>query len=86
MGAVEAAMTNAEQGLAQLKLAYTNVAQLKQLAQEIELSVRGDPGTAEEFIRPCTQLLQKLLEAQGSIETLLDKLFVAGRAEMATRR
>ena len=79
-------MTNAEQGLAQLKLAYTNVAQLKQLAQEIELSVRNAPEAAEEFIRPCAQLLQKLLEAQGSIEALLDKLFVAGRAEMASRR
>ena len=79
-------MTNGEQTLAQLKLAYTNVAQLKQLAQDIELSVQGEPEGAEEFIRPCGQLLQKLLEAQGSIETLLEKLFVAGRAEMASRR
>ena len=79
-------MTNAEQGLAQLKLAFTNVAQLKQLAQDIELSVRNEPEAAEEFIRPCGQLLQKLLEAQGAIETLLEKLFVAGRAEMASRR
>ena len=79
-------MTNGEQGLAQLKLAYANVAQLKQLAQDIESTVRGDPGEAEEFIRPCGQLLQKLLEAQGEIETLLDRLFVAGRAEMASRR
>jgi hypothetical protein len=79
-------MTNGEQGLAQLKLAYANVAQLKQLAQDIESTVRGDPGEAEEFIRPCTQLLQKLLEAQGSIETLLEKLFVAGRVELASRR
>jgi hypothetical protein len=75
-----------EQGLSQLKLAYANVAQLKQLAQDIELSVRSEPEAAEEFIRPCGQLLQKLLEAQGEIETLLDRLFVAGRAEMASRR
>jgi len=79
-------MTNSGQGLAQLKLAYTNVAQLKQLAQDIESSVHDEPEAAEEFIRPCAQLLQKLLEAQGSIETLLEKLFVASRAEMATRR
>ena len=72
--------------LEQVKLAFANVAQLKQLTQDIEASVHGDPETAEEFIRPCGQLLQKLLEAQGSVETLLQKLFVAGHAEMAGQR
>lgn len=79
-------MSNWEQGLTQVRLAHANVAQLQQVAQDIEMSVRDDPETAEEFIRPCGQLLQKLLEAQGAIETLLDKLFVASRQEMAGRR
>jgi hypothetical protein len=79
-------MTNTGQGLAQLKLAYTNVVQLKQLVQDIESCVHDEPEAAEEFIRPCGQLLQKLLEAQGSIETLLEKLFVASRAEVMARR
>ena len=72
--------------LEQVKLAFTNVAQLKQLTQDIEASVTRDPEAAGEFIRPCGQLLQKLLEAQGSVETLLEKLFVASRVEMAGRR
>ncbi len=72
--------------LEQVKLAFTNVAQLKQLTQDIEASVKGDPESAEEFIRPCGQLLQKLLEGQASVETLLQKLFVASHAEMAGRR
>ncbi|MBI4167069.1 MAG: hypothetical protein HY508_15185 [Acidobacteria bacterium] len=72
--------------LEQVKLAFANVAQLTQLMQDIEARVKGDPEAAEGFIRPCAQLLQKLLEAQGSVETLLEKLFVAGRVEMAVRR
>lgn len=72
-------MTALDQELEQVKLAYGTVAQLKQLASEIEEGVRGDPEAARELIRPCGQLLQKLLEAQGSVETLLDRLFVASR-------
>jgi hypothetical protein len=83
---VEASMTALDQGLEQVKLAYENVAQLEHLASEIEAGVGGEPGAAKELIRPCGQLLQKLLEAQGSVETLLEKLFVASKAEMAGRR
>jgi hypothetical protein len=79
-------MAEWNRALEQVKLAYANVAQLKQITQDIEAIVTGDPEAAGEFIRPCTQLLQKLLEAQGSVETLLEKLFVAGRVEMAGRR
>ena len=79
-------MADMNHGLEQIKLAYANVAQLKQLAQDIEAGVSGDPETAEEFIRPCGQLLQKLLDAQGTVETLLQKLFVASHAEVAGRR
>lgn len=79
-------MADAAYELEQIRLAFTNVAQVKQLTQDIEASVKGDPESAEEFIRPCGQLLQKLLEAQASVETLLQKLFVANHAEMAGRR
>lgn len=72
-------MTALDQELEQVKLAYGTVSQLKQLASEIEEGVCGDPEAAKELIRPCGQLLQKLLEAQGSVETLLDRLFVASR-------
>lgn len=70
-------MTTLDQGLEQVKLAYGTVSQLKHLASEIEMGVRDDPEAAKELIRPCGQLLQELLEAQGSLETLLEKLFVA---------
>jgi hypothetical protein len=79
-------MADVNYELEKVKLAFANVAQLKQLSQDIEARAEGDPDAASEFIRPCGQLLQKLLEAQGLIETLLEKLFVAGRAEMAGRR
>jgi hypothetical protein len=79
-------MSNWEPGLTQIRLAHANVARLKQVAQEIEASVKSNPEAAEEFIRPCAQLLQKLLEAQGTVETLLEKLFVASRTELAARR
>ncbi len=78
-------MSDREQGLTEIRLAYANVAQLKQVAQDIEASVSGDPGVAEEYIRPCGQLLQKLLEAQGTVETLLQKLFVASRTQPVGR-
>ncbi len=78
-------MSDWHQELTQIRLALANVGQLKQVAEEIEASVRGNPEAAEEFIRPCGQLLQRLLEAQGTVETLLEKLFVASRAELARR-
>ena len=66
-----------DQELEQVKHAYDNVVRLKQLASEIEAGVRGEPETARELIRPCGQLLQELLAAQGTVETLIEKLFVA---------
>jgi hypothetical protein len=85
MGAVEDAMSNWQQELTQIRLALANVGQLKQVAEEVEASVCGNPEAAEELIRPCGQLLQRLIEAQGTVETLLEKLFVASRAELARR-
>jgi len=72
-------MTALDQELEQVKLAYETVSQLKHLASDIEEGVRSDPEAAKDLIRPCGQLLQKLLEAQGSVETLLERLFVASK-------
>lgn len=86
LAVVEDPMAEINQALEQVKLAYANVAQLKQVAQDIETGVKDDPEAAGEFIKPCGQLLQKLLEAQGTVETLLQRLFVASHAEMAGKR
>ncbi len=79
-------MVDKDQVLERIRLACENVARLNQQTHEIEAGVKDDPEAAEDFIRPCGQLLQKLLEAQASVETLLQKLFVASHAEMAGRR
>ena len=69
-----------------VKLASRNVEQVRELTQEIEADLRGDPEAAEEFIRPFSLLLQQLLESQAAVEDLLQKLFAASRVAYAGRR
>jgi hypothetical protein len=72
--------------LERVKLATRNVEQLHEMTIEIEAGLRGDPEGAQDFIRPSSILLQRLLEAQASVEALLNKLFAASRLELAGRR
>jgi hypothetical protein len=58
-----------------VRLATRNVEQLQEVATAVEAKLRTDPEGAKELHRPCSVLLQKLLEAQGCIEALLQKLY-----------
>jgi hypothetical protein len=78
-------MVDYAQDVELLRLAARNVDQLKQLTLEIEARLRGHPEAAEEFIRPSSLLLQRLLEAQATVEALLEKLFAARRLELVGR-
>lgn len=60
-----------------IRLATRNVEQLHEVAVAVEAKLRTDPEGAAELHRPCATLLQRLLEAQGSIEALLQKLYTA---------
>ena len=79
-------MADYAQEMELVKLATRNVEQLKQMTREIETRLSGNPAGVEELIRPSTVLLQRLLEAQASVEALLEKLFAASRLELAGRR
>jgi len=69
-----------------VKLATHNAGQLHEWTTEIEQALRGDPGGAREFLRPCSVLLQRLLEGQAAVEALLEKLFAASALETVERR
>jgi len=60
-----------------IRLATRNVEQLQEVAAAVEAKLGSDPEGATELHRPCAILLQRLLEAQGSIEALLQKLYTA---------
>jgi hypothetical protein len=69
-----------------VRLATRNVEQLEEVAVAVEAKLRTDPEGAKELHRPCSVLLQKLLEAQGSIEGLLQKLYTAEMVGTGTGR
>jgi hypothetical protein len=60
-----------------VRLAIRNVEQLQEVAVAVEAKLATDPEGAQELHRPCSVLLQRLLEAQGGIEALLQKLYTA---------
>jgi hypothetical protein len=60
-----------------IRLAIRNVEQLQEVAAAVEAKLGTDAEGAQELRRPCSVLLQRLLEAQGSIEALLQKLYTA---------
>jgi hypothetical protein len=60
-----------------IRLATRNVEQLLEVAAAVEAKLGLDPEGAKELHRPCALLMQKLIEAQGSIEALLQKLYTA---------
>lgn len=78
-------MADYDQEVELLRLAVRNVEQLRQMTKEIEARLTGHPEAAEEFIRPGSLLLQRLLEAQAAVEGLLEKLFAARRLELVGR-
>jgi hypothetical protein len=60
-----------------IRLAIRNVEQLQEVAVAVEAKLRSDPEGARELHRPCALLMQSLIEAEGSIEALLQKLYTA---------
>jgi len=55
-------MSDRQQGVTQIRLALANVSQLKQVAQEIEESVRAHPEAAEEFVGRVARFAGALLQ------------------------
>jgi len=76
-------MTDLAYDMELVKRAIRQVEQVRELTQDIEAHVRGDPQAAEEFIRPLSLLLQQLLEGQAAVEALLARLFAASRVALA---
>jgi len=72
-------MADVARELELVKLASRNLEQFGDLAKVIEAKLRDDPEEARSFVRPCAMLLQRLLEAQASIEELIQKLYAAER-------
>ncbi len=79
-------MANFEPEMELLKQACRNVVQLQEIARTIESRLTADPEGAKSFIRPCSMLLQKLLEAQAGVEGLLPKLYSASTIGLATNK
>jgi hypothetical protein len=69
-----------------VKEAGRQVESLHEIARVVEAKLAAEPSGAKDFIRPCSTLLQRLLEAQAAVETLLQKLYATGLKEMAGAR
>ena len=69
-----------------VKHARRNAEEIPEFVRGIESKLAEDPAGAKDFIRPCSVLLQKLLEAQAAVEVLLQKLYAADRLEFTHSR
>jgi hypothetical protein len=64
-----------------LKLAILNTDQLREVVEAVESKLALDPSEATDLLRPCGILVQKLLEAQGLVEGLIEKIYAARLVE-----
>lgn len=64
-----------------LRQAIRNAEQVQEVVKALESKLAADPGDAKAWIRSCAVLVQKLLEAQASVEDLIQKLYAAELVE-----
>ncbi|MFB3921783.1 MAG: hypothetical protein ACE145_08675 [Terriglobia bacterium] len=62
-----------------LKLAIQNTEQLKEVVEAVESKLALHPSEAQEMLRPCGALVQRLIESQGLVEELIEKIYAARR-------
>ena len=60
-----------------LKLAIRNTEQLREVVEAVESKLSLDPAEASDLLRPCGILVQRLLEGQGIVEGLIEKIYGA---------
>jgi hypothetical protein len=64
-----------------LKLAIRNTEQLREVVEAVEAKLALDPAEATDLLRPCGILVQKLLEGQGLVEGLIERIYAARLVE-----
>lgn len=79
-------MSDAELDRNNLELAMRCIEQVKQCVQDVRARLDADPANAPEFIRPSSCLMEKLLEAQGEVQGLIDDINLAERLCMYVSR
>lgn len=63
-----------------LKLAIRNTEQLKEVVETVEAKVAIHPSEARDLLQPCGALVQRLLEGQGLVEGLIERIYTARHA------
>lgn len=71
----EAYMADFTQEKDLLKLAIRNTEQLKDVVDAVEAKLAVHPSEAQDLLRPCGALVQRLLEGQGMVEELIEKIY-----------
>ena len=64
-----------------VQLAGGSVEQIHRVLETLESKLAANPEGVGDLVRPCGMLLQKLLEAQGRVEGLLQRLYRADRVK-----
>ncbi len=73
----EAHMADFSQERDLLKLAIRNTEQLKEVVEAVEVKLALHPDDAQDLLRPCGALVQRLLEGQGWVEELIERIYTA---------
>lgn len=72
-------MPNFNQEKDLLKLAIRNTEQLKEVVEAVEAKLAVDPSEAQDLLRPCGALVQRLLQGQGLVEELIERIYATRR-------
>jgi hypothetical protein len=71
----EAFMADFTQEKDLLKLAIRNTEQLKEVVEAVEAKLAVHPSEAQDLLRPCGALVQQLIEGQGLVEELIERIY-----------
>jgi hypothetical protein len=81
----EVAMTELAKELELLQQATHHVEAIGAIARGVETALAHAPDKAGMMVRPCATLILRLLDAQASVEALLQKLYSGEFIEARTR-